>query len=41
MAPPRLRVPTRDPVRDGAGVLEAAALAAEHAESLVLSAAVS
>jgi pimeloyl-ACP methyl ester carboxylesterase len=39
MAPPRLRVPTRDPVRDGAGVLEAAALAAEHAESLVLSAA--
>jgi hypothetical protein len=35
MVPPRLR----DPARDGAGVLEAAALAAEHAESLVLSAA--
>ncbi|HET6165364.1 MAG TPA: alpha/beta hydrolase [Marmoricola sp.] len=33
MVPPRLR----DPARDGAGVLEAAALAAEHAESLVLS----
>lgn len=35
MVPPRLR----DPARHGAGVLEAAALAAEHAESLVLSAA--
>ena len=35
MTPPRRRVAARD----GAGVLEAAALAAEHAESLVLSAA--
>src|SRR5689334_21773286 len=37
MAPPRFRGGFRDPARDGAGVLEAAALAAEHAESLVLS----
>jgi len=39
MAPPRRRDGRRGVRRDGAGVLDAAALAAEHAESLVLSAA--